>query len=47
MVELNSRSFSKMQNFLLEILQVNAIFNASDEMHYRECKGLTGCEATI
>ena len=34
-----------MQNFLLDFLQVNAIFNASNEMHYRECKGLIGCEA--
>lgn len=29
-----------MQNFLLDFLQVNVIFNVSDEMHYRECKGL-------
>ena len=36
-----------MQNFLLDFLQVNAIFNASDEMHYRECKGLIGCEAGV
>ena len=34
-----------MQNFLLDFLQVNSIFNASNEMHYRECKGLIGCEA--
>ena len=32
-----------MQNFLLDFLQVNAIFNASDEMHYRECKGFIEC----
>ena len=36
-----------MQNFLLDFLQVNAIFNASDEMHYRECKGLVGCKAGV
>ena len=45
MVELKRRSFSKCKIFLLDFLQVNAIFNVSDEMHYRECKGLNECEA--
>lgn len=36
-----------MQNFLLDFLQVNAIFNASDEMHYRECKGFIECVIAV
>ena len=36
-----------MQNFLLDFLQVNVIFNASDHMYYRECKGLIGWETAI